>query len=124
VRFEFKHFAFLAPESAYAAEATLCAADQEAFWPYHDVLWANPGTYSKSELKRLAGAAGLDGGAFGDCLDGGKYTQAVQDQLAEGRAKGVTSTPTIIINGNPVVGAQPFETFQGLIEQELAKAGG
>jgi protein-disulfide isomerase len=124
VRFEFKNFAFLTEESTFAAEGTFCAADQDAFWPYHDVVFGNPGTYSKSELKRLAEVAGLDGDAFGSCLDSGTYAQAVQDQLNEGRAKGVTSTPTILVNGTKVVGAQPFEAFEQLIEEELAKAGG
>jgi protein-disulfide isomerase len=124
VRFEFKNFAFLSQESAFAAEGVLCAAEQERFWPYHDVLFANPETYTKSELKRLAEVAELDVDAFGACLDAGTYTQAVQDQLEEGRGKGVTSTPTILVNGTKVVGAQPFETLQELIEEELAKAEG
>jgi protein-disulfide isomerase len=100
----------------------MCAADQDAFWPYHDVLFANPGTFATSELKRLAGVAELDVEAFGSCLDSGTYAQAVQEQVNEGRAKGVTSTPTLFINGTKVVGAQPFETLQGMIEDELAKA--
>jgi protein-disulfide isomerase len=123
VRFEFKNFAFLSKESTFAAEAGLCAADQDLFWPYHDVLFANPGTYTKSELKRLAAVAELDTETFGSCLDNGKYAGTVQDQLEEGRAKGVTSTPTILINGTKVVGAQPFESLQQQIEAELDKAG-
>jgi protein-disulfide isomerase len=101
----------------------MCAADQDAFWAYHDVLFANPGTFSKSELTRLAGVANLDVDAFATCLDSGTYTQAVQDQVNEGRAKGVTSTPTFFINGNMVVGAEPFEALQAMIEDELAKVG-
>jgi protein-disulfide isomerase len=123
VRFEFKNFAFLSQESSFAAEAALCAADQDLFWPYHDVLFANPGTYSKGELKRLAEVADLEADTFATCLDGGKYTQTIQDQLEEGRAKGVSSTPTIFVNGNLVRGAQPFETLQELIETELEGAG-
>jgi protein-disulfide isomerase len=113
----------LAEESTFAAEGAMCAADQNAFWAYHDVLFANPGTFTKSELKRLAAVAELDVDAFGSCLDNGTYTQAVQDQVTEGRSKGVTSTPTLFINGTKVVGAQPFETLQAMIDEELAKVG-
>lgn len=124
MRLEFKQFAFLSADSVTAAEASLCAADQDAFWPYHDMLFANQGSFSDSDLKRYAETLDLDTGVFGSCLDGGKYTQEVRDQLAEGRAKGVTSTPTVLINGVMVAGAQPFEAFQLVIEEELAKAGG
>jgi protein-disulfide isomerase len=100
----------------------MCAADQNAFWSYHDVLFANPGTFTKSELKRLAGVAELEVDAFSSCLDSGTYTQAVRDQVSEGQSKGVTSTPTLFINGTKVVGVQPFETLQAMIEDELTKA--
>lgn len=120
VRLEFKSYPYLREDSAWAAEATLCANDQEAFWPYHDILVANPGSYSKSNLKRYADILGLDTLAFDDCLDSGRYTEEIQNLRAEGQAKGVTSTPTLFINGQKMVGRQPFESYQEVIERELA----
>jgi protein-disulfide isomerase len=62
----------------------------------------------------------LDTAAFDECLDSGKYTQAVQEQTAIANQLGVNSTPAFIVNGLPVLGAQPFETFQKMIEDELS----
>ena len=120
VRLEFKSYPYLGEDSAWAAEATLCANDQEAFWPYHDILVANPGSYSRSNLKRYADILGLDTSAFDDCLDSGRYTEEIQNLRAEGQAKGMTSTPTLFINGQKMVGRQPFESYQEVIEGELA----
>ena len=121
VRLEFKQFAFLSQESVWAAEASLCANAQGQFWPYHDMLFANPGQHSQSNLKRYAKELGLDTVAFDNCLDSGEYSQEVQDQLAEGEARGVSSTPTLYINDIELVGARTFEVLEEIIEQELAK---
>ncbi len=122
MRFEFYNFAFLKEDSTWAAEAALCANDQGQFWPYHDILFANQGTYSKANLKQYAEMLGLDTAAFDECLDTGRYTAEVQDQLAEGRDKGITVTPTMFINGLKAEGVQPFENLQEIIEQLLASS--
>ncbi len=123
MRFEFKNFAFLSADSVTAAEAALCAADQGQFWPYHYTLFENPNSYSESSLKRYAEAHGMDTQQFADCLEGGKHAQTVQGELAEGQAKGVSSTPAIFVNQTMFTGVQPFEVFQQAIEQELAALG-
>jgi len=117
--------AFLGEESQWAAEASECAADQEAFWEYHDKLFAsqngeNQGAFNKDNLKQFAADLKLDTAAFNECLDSGKYTQAIQEQTGTANQLGVRSTPAFIINGFPVLGAQPFETFQQVIEDELS----
>jgi len=61
----------------------------------------------------------LDEDAFSQCLDSGKYTDIVQQEKQMAQQLGVQSTPTFIINGRPVVGAQPFENFQQVIESIL-----
>jgi protein-disulfide isomerase len=63
----------------------------------------------------------LDPTAFNTCLDSGKYTQLVTDQTNLGRGLGVQSTPTFAVNGQPVVGAMPFESFKQTIDALLAK---
>ena len=84
------------------------------------MLLANPGSYSKANLKRYADLLGLDTTAFDDCLDSGRYTEELESLRAEGKAKGVTSTPTLFINGEKIVGRQSFENYQAVIERELA----
>lgn len=128
VRFEYHHFAFLGTESLMAAEASECAAEQGAFWPYHDILFANQagenqGAFSKTRLKAFAAALKLDTKAFNSCLDSRRYRQKVQAETQDGRARGVTSTPTTFVNGQKIEGALPFSQFQQLIEAELAKQG-
>jgi protein-disulfide isomerase len=116
--------AFLGPESQWAAEASECAADQEAFWDYHDLLYArqageNRGAFNKENLKQFAAELGLDTQAFNTCLDSGKYAELVGNETAAAQSLGVTGTPAFLINGQPLVGAQPFEAFQQAIEAEL-----
>lgn len=123
VRYRFRNFAFLQDDSVAAAEASYCAADQGQFWSYHDTLYANQGPFSERALKNYAEELGLDTEMFDDCLESGQYSDRVRQELEEGRAKGVGSTPTFFINGNMITGAKPFETFQQAIEDELGRAG-
>lgn len=116
--------AFLGPESQWAAEASECAAEQGRFWEYHDLLYArqsgeNQGAFSKDNLKRFAEEIGLDTKAFNACLDAGKYAAQVQADTAFAKALGISGTPAFLVNGQPVVGAQPFEAFRSLFEAAL-----
>ena len=124
VRFGYYDFAFLGQESNWAAEAAECAADQDKFWEYHDKLYSsqsgeNQGAFNKDNLKKLAKDLGLDTRAFNECLDSGKYTQLIQDESSAASSIGVRSTPTFLVNGQPLVGAQPFDAFQQVIESFL-----
>ncbi|HLF01900.1 MAG TPA: DsbA family protein [Anaerolineales bacterium] len=125
VRLGYQHFAILGPESQWAAEASECAADQNAFWEYHDYLYANQngenqGAFNKDKLKQFAATLGLSATTFNDCLDSGKHSAFVTSQTQMLGSLGVQSTPTFVLNGQPLVGAQNFEVFQQMIEQELA----
>lgn len=128
VRVGYQHFPFLGQESQWAAEATECAAEQDAFWEFHDYLFfeeyggENQGAFSKDNLKKFAANLGLDTEAFNTCLDSEKHASVVQNEKALLQSIGVRSTPTFLINGQPVVGAQPFEAFQQVIESELNKS--
>lgn len=124
VRFAYFNFAFLGSESNWAAEAAECAADQNKFWEYHDKLYdsqsgENQGAFNKDNLKKFAEELGLDTSAFNECLDSGKYTQLIQDESSLASSIGVRSTPTFLINGQAVVGAQPYEIFQQTIDSLL-----
>ena len=126
MRIGYWHFAFLGQESQWAAEASECAADQDAFWEYHDYLFENHGgenrgAFNIDNLKQFALDLGLDAEPFNECLDSGKYVQIVQSETNAGRQMGIQSTPTFLLNGQPIVGAQPFEVFEQVIEQEISK---
>jgi protein-disulfide isomerase len=111
----------LHPQARKAHEAARCANDQEKFWAYHDVLYANAPNASPEQLKAYAREVGLDLVTFEQCLSSGKYQAAVQQDVAEGTRAGVTGTPAFFINGQLVSGALPLERFVRVIEEELAR---
>jgi len=124
VRMGYQHFAFLGPESLWAAEASECAAEQGKFWEYHDYLFEhqageNQGAFTRDNLKVFAANLGLDTELFNSCLDTSKYADVVQNETASVQALGVRSTPSFLLNGRPLVGAQPFEVFQQYIDAEI-----
>ena len=110
------------PEAYKAAEAGNCAREQGKFWEYHDRLFANQQTLQPEALKSHAVAAGLDAAKFNACLDAAKYSDRVQEHVSVGARLGINSTPAVFINGRQVTGAQPYEVFAGIIDEELERA--
>ncbi len=115
-------------ESQDAIHAAYCAGDQNRFWEYHSILFANHtgenvGDYSSRRLTAYAETLGLDMAAFNSCMDSNKYLDRVTQDGVDGRAAGITGTPSFLINGKLVVGAQPYEVFQQEIEAALAAVG-
>ena len=104
-----------------AAEAAHCAAEQGKYWEMHDALFANQRALEVPGLKQAALTLGLDAAAFNQCLDSGKHAATVMAGMAHGERLGVNSTPTLYINGRPLIGAQPFEAFKQVIDEELAR---
>ena len=94
---------------------------QGKFWEYHDRLFANQNALAVDNLKQYAAALGLDAAAFDTCLDGGAMTALVRQDMTDANRYGVSSTPTIFINGRFLSGAQPFERFEQIIQEELAR---
>lgn len=120
-----KNFAWIGTESKLAAQAAACANEQGKFWEYHDHLYANQrgentGYLSGATLKAFASTVALDRAAFDPCLDSGRYKAIVERDASEVRGLGLTGTPTFVINGTRVVGAQPIGVIAGVIEQKLA----
>ncbi len=106
-----------------AASAARCAGEQDKFWQYHDALFADQSKLAPADLKATAKKLGLDTAKFDACFDKGKYNEAIQQDVAEGRKLNVSGTPTFFIDGRQVVGAQPLPKFQQIIDEELAQAG-
>ena len=106
------------------AQAARCAGEQGGYWKYHDKLFAEKDRWATQEdsteiLISFSRELGLDNISFRDCLTSGKYAQAIKDDFALGQKVGVSGTPTFFINGRKLVGAQPFEKFDDLIQKEL-----
>lgn len=123
-----KQFPIEGEESVWAAQASECAAEQNAFWEYHDTLFLNRkginvGTFVISNLKLFAKELGLDTEAFDACLDSEKYIDKLVADAEEARRREIDGTPTFFVGQTKVVGAKPYSDFETAIEDELAKLG-
>ncbi len=108
-------------EAFKAAEAGHCAGEQGKYWEMHDAMFADLRALFVPSLKQTARKLGLDGAKFDACLDSGKHAANIRADFAYGNTLGVNSTPTFYINGRALVGAQPFEQFKQIIDEELAR---
>jgi protein-disulfide isomerase len=125
VRFVFRQMPFIGEESLWAAEASECANEQGRFWDYHDKLFAeqtgeNEGAFSLDNLKGFAADLNLNTEQFNHCLDSGKYRDKVQQEMIEGQRLGVTSTPTIFVNGQLIRQGSDYQVLRTAIEAALA----
>jgi len=132
-RLVFRHFPFIEPapggESTQAANASMCANEQGRFWDYHDMLFANQsgenlGAFANRRLEAFAETLGLDMQAFGACFGDDAYRELIDADEQAGLALGVNSTPTIVVNGTIVEGADPrlvpsYEVISQAIEAAL-----
>jgi len=117
----FKYFAFEGQESIQAAQAAECAAEQNRFWDYHDMLFLNQRIpFTNENLKAFARELGLDTASFNFCLDLETHAEKVAADRAEGERRGVSGTPTFYIGQTQIVGAKPYDTFRAAIEDQLA----
>ncbi len=126
VRIVYHDMAFLGDESVLAAIGSRYAAEQDAFWPYHDLLFANQdgenqGAFRVERLVAIAEAAGLDPVGFERSLADSAARAAVIKETQAGAAAGVSSTPTLFINGTPYVGLPDYASLSAYID-ELASS--
>ena len=131
VYYVFRQYPFIddrAPgnESDQAANASLCAAEQDRFWDYHDILFANwngenQGSFSDKRLLAFAETLGLDMEAFTACFEENRYNDQIQADLAAGDAANIQGTPSVLVNGELVKpGFVPtYEDLKRMIEISL-----
>lgn len=105
-----------------AGVAARCAGEQGKFWEMHTGLLRSPGTFDEADLLARALGLGIDGAKFSSCVASGKYDAVIEKAIENGKSLGVSGTPTFFLNGRSFSGAQPFEIFQSMIEEELALA--
>ena len=128
VRFIHKFMTVYSEESLLANEAAVCAGEQGRFWDYYNLLMeerASPENVDLplGKLQAMAQSLNLDMDKFNTSLLSGKYEALVNQQDEEGRALGITGTPTFFINGMMKAGAGSLKTLQDIIDPIIAGAG-
>jgi protein-disulfide isomerase len=130
VRFAFRHFPLqgIHPRAVAAAQAADCAAGDGKFWEMHDALFAQPSALGPDDLRGVARTLGLRPTSFDRCLEGSP-SASVRNDIAEGVAVAVQSTPTFFVgiaqpDGRIQVtrrlsGALPVERFAASIDHAL-----
>jgi len=111
------------PRAQKAAEASLCANEQNKFWQLHDAMFNDQKNLTVDDLKAKAAALSLNAATFATCLDSGKHAAAIQSSLEEGNRLGVDGTPALFINGRYLGGNQPYDAIAKIIEDELLRSG-
>ena len=121
VRVVYRHFPVsqIHPLAEKAAEASLCAADQDHFWEMHDLMFETQDKLKDEDLKAEAAKLKLDAGAFDTCLSSGKYAERVKQDQREGYTLGVAVTPALFINGRFFSGALPVSDISKMIDEEI-----
>lgn len=134
VYYIYRHYPFLdsraaRKESHQAANASMCAAEQDQFWHYHDTLFANwngenKGAFSDKRLVAFAEAIGLDMTDFESCFGQNTYRDEIDTDKASGDSLGVTGTPSVFVNGRILTpGRVPsFSQISEAVEAELANS--
>jgi protein-disulfide isomerase len=115
-----------APRAAMAAR---CAADQGKFWELRHVMIVNASQLQSQNITTYATDLKLDADELNACVTSGKYRAEVDQSMAEGRAAGVSGTPSFVlgrtekdaVDGVRIVGAQPYAVFDFKLKELLEK---
>jgi protein-disulfide isomerase len=103
-----------------ASEAAFCAKEQGKYWEYRDKIFAEQ-KLSDADLSSYAKQIGLNTKKFEQCRADHKYASRIESDIADGRKYGVNGTPHFFINGESLVGAQPYQQFDEVIKNALSK---
>ncbi len=124
MRIVWKHFPLdFHKDAPMAHMASVAAAEQGKFWPFHDRIFGSGGKIQWPFLQRYARELGLDVKRFEEAVTSGRHRPVIDADLAEARSLGITGTPSFFINGRYLSGAKPFEAFAELINAELQRLG-
>jgi len=124
VRFVFRNLPLsnIHPRAQAAAEAAACANNQGRFWDYHDLLFANNRAFADEDLERYASEVGLELEAFRQCVQNRETRQIVDADSAVAEELQISGTPSFLINGIPLHGAQSLEAFSQIIDAEIERS--
>ncbi len=120
VQFSFRHFPLPFHRRAPRAHASaICAGEQGRFWEYRDMIFDRGVKIEPANLISYARELGLDLGQFEACVDDPRHMEKIRSDFQDGVEAGVQGTPAFFINGRLISGAQPFEVFARIIDEEL-----
>jgi protein-disulfide isomerase len=126
VRFVWKNeplpFHNRARPTADAAMTVFGLGGSDAFWKFHDLAFTNQQDLTDENYPKWATASGVDAAKFTAALASKKFTAKIDEDLALASKIGANGTPAFRINGVTVSGAQPFENFKKVIDQQLTEA--
>jgi hypothetical protein len=105
-----------------AAEAAVEAARAGKLWALHPLLFAAGGELTRDNLVELGERAGVDRAAMAAALDDHRHRDAVMADGAAGSALGINGTPTMFVNGQPVIGNAAYETLLATVDAKIAGA--
>jgi protein-disulfide isomerase len=121
-RYVFHNYPFLDDQSAgkesdQAANAAMCASEQNKFWEMHSILFVNwngenMGSFNNRRLQAMAESIGLDMDAFNSCFTANKYEEEIQADFELGQQMGVSGTPTVFVNGQRVGQPRQVASYQ------------
>jgi protein-disulfide isomerase len=122
VAWVFRHFPLtqVHANAEAASRAAECAGRQGQFFAYHDLLFQNQTALGDTDLRNYADMLGLDLDDFDACVASADIAAAVDADVADGTALGVTGTPTFFINGERVAGFRTVEQMRALLDAALA----
>jgi len=128
LRIEWRDLPFQGEEALLAALGGQAAAEQDAFWGYHEAMFAEDlrrgdPRFGRDFLLEVAGNLDLDVTAFDAALDDPELLERVQTDALLAQALNFTGTPAFLVEGRPVVGAQPLDVFVNLVENAVVEAG-
>lgn len=104
-------------------QAAECAADQGRFWDMHNILFENQDMFwgggTVATIKQLAAENGFDTADFNACMDEQRTLTRVQAQDEIRKARGIRGQPVFDINGSYLIGAQPYDVYATVINENL-----
>ena len=127
LRIEWREFPYLGEPADTLSVGALAAGEQDAFWEYQEAVFdkqddLKSAAHPEEELMGVADDLGLDTERFATDLESEELAQRVEDDFSQGLQIGVSGTPAFIINGDPVMGAQPLDVFVNSIDLALVAA--
>ena len=114
------------PVANITAQASECAGEQNKFWQFHDIVFAkqaelgeNTIDYGRTEIEQWASEIEINMDSFNKCLDEERYAKKIEQDIASANEYGLRGTPSLAINGQLIIGAQPYSVFKSVIEEKL-----
>ncbi|HSN92441.1 MAG TPA: thioredoxin domain-containing protein [Anaeromyxobacteraceae bacterium] len=110
------------PHAIPAALAAEAAREQGKFWEMHDKLFANQAALPAAPYEQYAREIGLDVARWKQAYDSAKYRPRIEEDQRLAASLGIQGTPTLVVNGERVVGAVPYEQLKAVVDRKLAEA--